>query len=55
MFCNEGGETLEPVAQRGGKCPMPGHMPGQVGRGSEEPELVEDVPACCRGFGLDDL
>ena len=28
---------------------------GQVGQGSEQPALVEDVPAHCRGFGLGDL
>jgi len=28
---------------------------GQVGRGSEQPGLAEDVPAYCRGLGLDDL
>ena len=35
--------------------PIPGNIPGQVGRGSEHPGLVEDVPACCRGVRLDDL
>ena len=28
---------------------------GQVERGSEQPGLVEDVPAPCRVVGLDDL
>jgi len=45
MFYDEGGETLAWVAQRGGRCPIPGTIPGQVGRGSEHPALVEDVPA----------
>ncbi|GAB0206191.1 mitochondrial enolase superfamily member 1 [Grus japonensis] len=49
MFYNEGAETLEQVAQRGCGCPIPGHIQGQVGRGSEQPDLVEDVPAHCRG------
>ncbi|KAK4822678.1 hypothetical protein QYF61_019547 [Mycteria americana] len=40
---------------RGGRCPIPGNIQGQVGRGSEQPDLVEDVPAHCRGVGLDDL
>jgi len=31
------------------------NIKGQVGRGSEQPDPVEDVPAHCRGFGLDDL
>ena len=55
MFYNEGGETLAQVAQRGGRCPIPGNIQGQVGRGSEQPDLVEDVPAHCGGVGLDDL
>jgi len=28
---------------------------GQVGRDSEQPDLVEDVPAHCRGVGLNVL
>ena len=48
IFYNEGGETLEQVAQRGGRGPIPGNIQGQVGWGSEQPDLVEDVPAYCR-------
>ncbi|KAK4816211.1 LOW QUALITY PROTEIN: hypothetical protein QYF61_013449 [Mycteria americana] len=48
-FYDEGGETLEQVAQRGGRCPMPGNIQGQVGQGSEQPDLVEDIPAHCKG------
>jgi len=55
LFHNEGGEALAQVAQRGGGCPIPGNIQGQAGRGSEQPGLVEDVPAHCRGVGLDDL
>ena len=55
MFYDEGDETLAQVAQRGGRCPIPGNIPGQVGRGSEQPDLVEDVPAHCRAVGLDDI
>ena len=33
--------------------PIPGNIPGQVGQGSEQPDLVVDVPAHCRGVGLD--
>ena len=55
MFYDEGGETLEEVSQRGGGCPIPGNIPGQVGQGSEQPDLVEDVPAHGRGVGRDDL
>jgi len=43
------------VDQRGGRCPIPANIPGQVGQGSEQPGLVEDVPAHCWGVGLDDL
>jgi len=55
IFYNEGGETLKQVAQRGGQCPIPGNVQGQVGQGSEQHHLVEDVTACCRRVGLDDL
>jgi len=55
FFYAEGGETLAQVAQRGGRCPIPGHIQGQVGWGSEQPDLVEDVPAHGRGVGLDGL
>ncbi|PKU34471.1 pol- hypothetical protein [Limosa lapponica baueri] len=47
---DEGGETLAQVNQRGGRCPIPGNIQGQVGWGSEQPDLVEDVPAHCRGL-----
>ena len=40
---------------RGGRCPIPGSIHGQVGRGSEQPDLPEDVPAYCRGTGINDL
>jgi len=55
IFYTEGGEALAQVAQRGGRCPIPGNIPGQVGRGSEQPDPGEDVPAHCRGVGLDGL
>jgi len=55
FFYSESGETMEQVAQRGGGCPIPGNIKGQVGWGSEQPDLVKDVPAHCRGLGLDDL
>ena len=35
IFYNDGGETLEQVAQRCCRCPIPGNIQGQVGRGSE--------------------
>ena len=40
---------------RGSGVPIPGNIQGQVGRRSEQPGLVEDVPAHCRGIGLGDL
>ena len=43
------------VAQRGGRCPIPGNIQHQVGRGSEQPDVVEDVPADGRRGGLDGL
>lgn len=33
------------------QCPNPGNIQGQT----EQPDLVEDVPAHCRMAGLDDL
>lgn len=42
-------------AQRGRRSPIPGTIPSQAGQGSEEPDLVLDVSALCREFGLDDL
>jgi len=55
MFYNEGGEAQEQVAHKGGRSPIPGNIQGQAGRGSEEPDLVEDVPAQSRGVRLDGL
>ena len=46
---------MDQVTQRGGRCPIPEDLQYQVGWGSEEPDLVEDVPAHCWRFGLDDL
>ena len=54
-FYYEGAETLAQVAQRGGRCPIPGNTQGQVGRGSEQPGLVEDVAAHGRGDGPHEL
>jgi len=51
IFCNKGGEALEKIAQRGGRCPIPGSVPGHVGQGSEHPDPGEDVSAHCRGLG----
>ena len=37
--------SIGQVAQRGDRCPIPGNIQSQVGQGSEQPDLVEDVPA----------
>jgi len=50
-----GGEALAQIAQRCCGCPLPGSGQDQVGRGFEQPGLVEGVPAQCTGVGLDDL
>jgi len=39
---------LEQIPQRSCGSPIPGNIQGQVGWGSEQPGLVEDVPAHCR-------
>ena len=50
-----GGEILAQIAQRGSGGPIPGNIQGQVGWGYEQPGLVADVPAHCRGVGPDGL
>ena len=50
LYC-EGGETLEQVAQISCGCPLPGSVQGQVGRGIDQPDVVEGVPAHGRGVG----
>jgi len=45
---------LERVAQRSSGGLIPGNIAGQVGWGSEQPRLAEDVPAHCMGVGLDE-
>jgi len=47
--------TVQTVAQRGSGGPIPGNIQDHIGQGSEQPDLVSGVPACCRGVGLDDL
>jgi len=37
------------LPQRGGRFFILGNIQGQVGRGSEQPDLVEKVPTRCRG------
>jgi len=55
LFNNEGSETLAQVAQRSCGFPLPGNIQGQVGWGSEQADLVEDVPDHGRRVGLDDF
>jgi len=43
------------VGLRGGRCPIPGNIDGQVGWASEQLDLLVDVPAPHRGVGLDGL
>jgi len=54
LYC-EGGDALEQVAQRSCGCPLPGSAQSQAGRGSEQLDLVKDVPAYGRRTELDDL
>jgi len=51
ILCYEGGEALARAAQRSCGCSFPGRVQGQVGRGFEQPGLVQDVPAHSRGVG----
>ena len=38
------------ISFQSSRCfPIPANIQGQVRRGSEQPGLVEDVPAHCRG------
>jgi len=55
IIYDEGGKTLAQITWIGGRCPIPGNIQGQVGRGSEQPDPVEDVPGHVRGVGLGDL
>lgn len=43
FFDDGGGETLAQVAQRTGDCPIPGNIQGQLGQGSEQHFLVENM------------
>lgn len=39
------GETMRKVAQRGDGCTIAENIQGQVEWGSEQPDLIVDVPA----------
>jgi len=43
------------VAQRGGRCPIPGNIQGRVGQSCEQPHIVVDVRSHCKGVELDDF
>lgn len=49
ILCSEDGEALAQVLQRSCGCQIPGSAQGQVGWGSEQPALMEAVPAHGRG------
>jgi len=49
FFYNEGGETLQQVAQGSCGCPIIVSVQGQVGQGFQQSDLVKDVPAHGRG------
>ena len=55
MFYDEGGETLEEVAQRSCGCPIIGSVQSQVGWGFKQTDVVKDVPAHGRAVELDDV
>lgn len=54
LFYSEGGEMLAEVAQRDGRCPIIGNIPGQF-KCSQKPYLAADVPVHSRDIGLDEL
>jgi len=51
LIYSEGGEALAQVAQRSCGCPLHGSVQGQAGWSSEQPGLVEGVPAHDTGVG----
>ena len=52
FFYNEADKMLAQIAQGGGGCTIHGDIQSQAGCGSGQSDLVEDVPAHCRGDGL---
>lgn len=52
MYCISK-NTENTVTQRDGESCIPGNIPGQVEQGSEQPDVVQDVPAHCRRVELD--
>jgi len=50
FFTQEGGDTVEQVAQGGCGCPIPGGIQGQAGCGAGQPGLVVGNRAHSRGL-----
>lgn len=50
IFYSEGSKTLEQVAQKGGRCSIPGNIQSWTGQGSEQPDQAEDDPAHCKAW-----
>lgn len=44
------GEAVAQVSQRGCGCPIPGNIQGHIEQGSEQADLVKNVPAFCLGL-----
>ena len=51
----KGSEALERITQRCNGCPVLGDIQGEVGQGSEQPDIDVGVSVHCRGVELDDL
>lgn len=49
MFYHESGEVLAQFAQRGGRCPVPGNIQGQVRQGFEQSDQVGRCPCSVQG------
>jgi len=54
-YCNSSSLSTGNLRNQHILCMMNRNIQGQVEWGSEQPDLVEDVPAHCRGVGLHDL
>lgn len=50
-----GGKTVEQVLQKGGRCHIPWNIQDQIGWGSEQLGLFDDVLIHLRGGGQNDL
>lgn len=52
IFNTEGSETLAQVSHRGGRCPVPGPIPGQLAPGALGPRSGCGCPCSLQGCGL---